>query len=119
MFSIGYKHRYSTLRELTEHLADVRLNVNVLQMLICVGMIEPQRTVQPHRQPDALSHAHHLTHLALGTTVSVKRFLTTHQHLHCTTSPAAALMHSACHYGQFLFKRLASPELLQVGLCLR
>jgi len=39
--SISYNHKCSMLSKLTKHLADVWLNVDILEVLICFGMIQP------------------------------------------------------------------------------
>lgn len=60
---------------LTKHLADVRLNVDILQMLMAVGMIEPQRGVQADGNPHSISNPCQLSHLALPTRMGIKGFL--------------------------------------------
>lgn len=60
---------------LTQHLADVGFNVNVLQMLVCVGMVETQRAVQSYGHPHTIAHPAQLTHLALLAWVGIKTCL--------------------------------------------
>ena len=47
----------------TEHLADVGLDVDVLEMVVGVGVVEPEGGVQPDRDPDTVTHPRHLPHL--------------------------------------------------------
>ena len=50
---------------LTKHLADVRLDVDVLEVLLGVGVVQPEGGVQPDRDPDAVTHPGHLADLRL------------------------------------------------------
>lgn len=59
----------------TEHLADVGLDVDVLQVLHGVGVEQPQGGVQPDGHPDAVAFPGQLTDLAVLAGVSVKRLL--------------------------------------------
>lgn len=40
---------------LTQHLADIRLNINILEVLVCVCMVETQGRVEPDRHPDTIT----------------------------------------------------------------
>ncbi len=60
---------------LTQHLADVRLDVNILQVLVCVCVEEPEGRVQTNGHPDAVSIPRQLPHLTLLTRMSVEWFL--------------------------------------------
>ena len=60
---------------LTQHLADVGFNVNILQMLVCVGVVETQRAVQSYGHPHTVTHPAQLTHLALLARVGIKTCL--------------------------------------------
>ena len=48
---------------LTEHLADVGLDVDVLEVLDGVRVVQPQRGVQPDGDPHAVAHPRHLADL--------------------------------------------------------
>ena len=50
---------------LTEHFADVRLDVDVLEMLLGVGVVQAEGGVKPDRDPDAVTHPGHLADLRL------------------------------------------------------
>lgn len=58
--------------ERTQHLADVRLNVNVLKVLEGVSMEQPESGVQSDGHPDTIAIPRQLTHLAILTRVGVK-----------------------------------------------
>ncbi len=60
---------------LTQHLADVRLDVNILQVLVCVRVEEPEGRVQTNGHPDTVAIPRQLPHLTLLTRMSVERFL--------------------------------------------
>ena len=60
---------------LTQHLADVGLDVHVLEVLEGVGMEQPEGGVQSDGHPDPVPVPGQLTHLAVLTGVGVKRFL--------------------------------------------
>lgn len=62
-------------RKPTEHLADVGLNVDVLQVLQGVGVEQPQGGVQPDGHPDAVTFPGQLTDLAVLAGVGVKGLL--------------------------------------------
>ena len=49
----------------TEHLADVRLDVHVLEVLVGVRVVQPQGRVQPDRDPHPVADPGQLTDLAL------------------------------------------------------
>lgn len=68
-------NQHSEVRVLTEHLADIRLNVHILQMLICVRVKKSEGGVQTDGYPDAISIPRQLSHLALLTRVGIKGFL--------------------------------------------
>lgn len=57
---------------LTQHLADVGLDVHVLEVLEGVSMEQPQSGVQPDGHPDAITVPGQLTHLAVFTRVGVE-----------------------------------------------
>ena len=61
--------------ELTQHLADVRLDVHVLEVLVRVGVVEPQGGVEPDRHPHAVADPRQLPHLALPAGVRVEGLL--------------------------------------------
>lgn len=73
--SIHLGRLYKKGPPLTEHLADVRLDVHILQVLVRVGVVEAQRGVQPDRHPHAVADPSQLAHLALPTRVGVKGLL--------------------------------------------
>lgn len=58
--------------ELTQHLADVGFNVNVLKVLEGVGVEQPECGVQSDGNPDTVAIPGQLTHLAILTWVGVK-----------------------------------------------
>lgn len=60
---------------LTQHLADVGLDVDVLQMLVRVRVVEPQGRVQADGHPHPVADPCQLPHLALPPRVRVKRLL--------------------------------------------
>lgn len=60
---------------LTQHLTDVRLDVHILEVLVRVGVVEPQGRVQPDGHPDAVADPRQLTHLALPARVGVEGLL--------------------------------------------
>ena len=60
---------------LTEHLADVRLNVDILQVLVGVGVVQSQRAVQSDGDPHPVTHPRQLSHLALLPRVGIKTLL--------------------------------------------
>ena len=49
----------------TEHLADVGLDVDVLEVVESVGVVEAERGVQPDGDPHPVTHPGHLPHLGL------------------------------------------------------
>ena len=49
----------------TEHLADVGLDVYVLEVVESVGVVEAERGVQPDGDPHPVTHPGHLPHLGL------------------------------------------------------
>ena len=49
----------------TEHLADVGLDVDVLEVVESVGVVEAEGGVQPDGDPDPVPHPGHLPHLGL------------------------------------------------------
>ena len=53
------------LLALTEHLADVGLDVHVLEVLLGVGMVQAEGGVQSDRHPDPVTHPGHLADLRL------------------------------------------------------
>lgn len=59
----------------TQHLADVWLNVHILEVLVCVRMVETQGRVQPDRHPHTIANPCQLPHLTLPTRVGVKGLL--------------------------------------------
>lgn len=60
---------------LTEHLADIRLDVNVLEVLVCVRMVEAQGGVEPDGHPHAVADPRQLPHLALSARMGVEGLL--------------------------------------------
>lgn len=60
---------------LTQHLADVWLDVHILEVLVCVCMVEAQGGVQPDRHPHAVADPRQLPHLTLPTWVGVEGLL--------------------------------------------
>lgn len=60
---------------LTQHLADVGLDVHVLQVLVGVGVVEPQCGVQADGHPDPVTNPCQLPHLALPPWVGIERLL--------------------------------------------
>ena len=63
---------------LTQHLADVGLYVHILEVLVGVGVEQPEGGVQTDGHPDPITHPCQLAHLALLTRVGVKGLLQTH-----------------------------------------
>lgn len=57
---------------LTQHLADVRLNVHILQVLMGVGMVEPESRVQADRHPHPITNPCQLPNLALPPWMGIK-----------------------------------------------
>lgn len=62
-------------KRVTEHLADIGLDVYVLKVLVCERVVQTQRGVQTDGHPYAVSDPGQLPDLALPSRVSVKRFL--------------------------------------------
>lgn len=60
---------------LTQHLADVGLDVHVLQVLVGVGVVQPQRGVQADGYPYPITDPCQLPHLALPPWVGIERLL--------------------------------------------
>lgn len=60
---------------LTQHLTDVRLDVHVLEVLVRVGVVQPQGRVQPDGHPHAIADPRQLTHLALPARVGIEGLL--------------------------------------------
>lgn len=63
------------MRSVTKHLADVRLDIHILQMLMCESVVQAERRIQPDWNPDTITNPCQLPHLALLAWVSVKWFL--------------------------------------------
>lgn len=61
----------------TQHLADVGLDVNILEVLEGVGVKQAQSGIQPDGHPDAVSHPGQLAHLALFARMGVEGLLLT------------------------------------------
>lgn len=59
----------------TQHLADVGLDVHVLQVLVGVGVIQPQCGVQADGHPYPVADPCQLPHLALPPRVGIKGLL--------------------------------------------
>lgn len=57
---------------LTQHLADVGLDVDVLKVLEGVSVEQPESGVQPDGHPDTVAVPGQLTYLAILTRVGVK-----------------------------------------------
>lgn len=58
--------------ELTQHFADVGLDVDVLKVLEGVSVVQPESGVQSDGHPDTVTIPGQLTYLAVLTRVSVK-----------------------------------------------
>ena len=56
---------------LTEHLADVGLDVDVLEVLDGVRVVQPQRRVQPDRHPHTVTNPRHLADLQIKMGISL------------------------------------------------
>lgn len=59
----------------TQHLGDVGLYVDVLEVLVGVGVEQSEGGVQADGYPDPISHPGQLTHLTLLPGVGVKQLL--------------------------------------------
>lgn len=59
----------------TQHLADVGLNVDILEVLVGVSVKQAQSGIQSDGHPDAVSHPGQLPHLALFARMSVEGLL--------------------------------------------
>ena len=70
---------HEDLLALTEHLADVRLDVDVLEMLLGVGVVQTEGGVKPDRDPDSVTHPGHLANLRLLPGMSVQCGLYRHE----------------------------------------
>ncbi|KAI1233962.1 hypothetical protein IHE44_0004418 [Lamprotornis superbus] len=68
-------HSKPDFQEDYKRFALLRLNVNILQMLMAVGMVEPQCGVQADGNPHSISNPCQLSHLALPTRMGIKGFL--------------------------------------------
>lgn len=64
--------RFTFRDELTQHLADVRLNVHVLEMLVSVSVKQAEGRVQADGNPDAIPNPGQLSNLALLARMSIK-----------------------------------------------
>lgn len=62
----------STQHSLTQHLADIGLDVHVLQVLVGVGVVQPQRGVQADGHPHTIADPRQLPHLALPPWMGIK-----------------------------------------------
>lgn len=62
----------SAQHSLTQHLADIGLDVHILQVLVRVGMVQSQRRVQADGHPHTVANPRQLPHLALPPWVGVK-----------------------------------------------
>jgi len=60
---------------LTEHFADIRLDVNILQVLMGVGVVQSQSRVQANRNPNSVPEPCQLSHLAFFPGMNIKGFL--------------------------------------------
>ena len=58
---------------LTEHLADVGLDVDVLQVLDGVRVVQPEGGVQSDGDPHAVAHPGHLANLKNNTHMKIYR----------------------------------------------
>lgn len=67
---------------LTQHLADVWLDVHILEVLVGVSVVETQGGVQPDRHPHTVSDPRQLPHLALPARVGVERLLRSSKSAH-------------------------------------
>lgn len=65
---------------LTQHLADVRFNVNILKVLKGVSVEQSESGVQSDGHPDTITVPGQLTYLAVLTRVGIKRLLQNKQH---------------------------------------
>lgn len=70
----SFSHRENSV---TEHFADVGLDVHILKVLVCECMVQSQCGVQTDGHPHAVSDPGELPDLALPARMSVKRFLQT------------------------------------------
>lgn len=61
--------------ELTQHLADVGLDVDILKVLEGVSVEQPEGGVQSNGHPDTVAIPGQLTYLAILTRVGVERLL--------------------------------------------
>lgn len=61
-----------TQSELTQHLADVGLDVDVLEVLVGVSVEQPECGVQPDGHPDTIPVPSQQTHLTVLTRVGIK-----------------------------------------------
>ena len=62
----------------TQHFADVGLYIHILEVLVGVGMEQPESGVQTDGHPDPITHPCQLAHLALLTRVGIEGLLQTH-----------------------------------------
>lgn len=64
--------RFLEVRERTQHLADVGLDVDILEVLVGVSVEQPKRGVQPDGHPDTVTVPGQQTHLAVLARVGVE-----------------------------------------------
>lgn len=72
VFWVSLKRILLRKSELTQHLADVGLDVDVLKVLEGVSVEQPESGVQSDGHPDAVAIPGQLTYLAVLTRVGVK-----------------------------------------------
>lgn len=70
---------------LTQHLADIGFDVDVLEVLEGVSVEQSEGGVQSDRHPDAIAMPGQLTDLAVLTRVGIKGLLQFEQHTHTHT----------------------------------
>ena len=59
----------------SQHLANVRFNINVLQVLVCFAVVQPQSTVQSDGHPNTIAYDQHLANLRFSAWVCFERVL--------------------------------------------
>lgn len=61
--------------KLTQHFADIWLDVHILEVLVRVRMVQPQGGIQPDRNPHAVTDPGQLPYLALPPGVGIEGLL--------------------------------------------
>lgn len=85
-----HTRRYG-IGEPTEHLADVGLDVDVLEVLVGASVEQPEGGVQFNRHPDAIAVPGQLTNLTVLTGVGIKWFLRGAETCNANVDDAACL----------------------------